>query len=421
VKNIKQSRNTDFVIVGAGILGLSMARQLIRSFPKTSITIVEKEKKLGLHASGRNSGVLHSGIYYKEGSLKSILCAEGSLAMSQYCDENRLLINRVGKVIVPSKESDDAVLDMLQQRARSNGAQTEIINAAQLRDLEPNSTSATGRALFSPDTAVVDSKGILKHLMRELERKGVNFIFSACCQDICKKTKSITLPSQKIHYGHLYNTAGLFADKLAKYCDIGLEFTMLPFKGLYFELSPHSMIQINHLVYPVPDMNMPFLGVHFTKTVEGKVYIGPTAIPALGREHYKGISGINVAEMSRVIYELCMQYLYNKQGFRHYVHSEASHLLKSKFVDSARKLIPNLKPSDFISSTKVGIRAQLLDTKKRELVMDFMVKYSENETHILNAVSPAFTSAFSFSKYIIERQYGVQNRKRTPSFLRNTL
>ena len=395
------SITVDYLIVGAGIIGLSIARELSNKHPHSKIAILEKEPKIGLHASGRNSGVLHSGIYYKEGSLKAKFCLEGSRAMAAYCDAFNLPIHRIGKVIVPQKEADTPVLTMLYQRAMNNGAKVRLITNDELQKLEPMARSATDLALFSPETSVVDSKAILTHIEQTLKEKNVQFYFNTLCTDINTNQKKITVNQQEIAYGHLFNTAGLYADNVAKACGLHDQYTMIPFKGLYYELAPTSPLQINHLIYPVPDMNVPFLGVHFTKSVEGKVYIGPTAIPALGREHYRGRQGVKIKETLHTFAALGHQYRLNKQGFRSYTHNEVPRFMKSCFVTSAQSLVPSLLKSDLVKSAKVGIRAQLLDKAKRELVMDFVVKQTANETHVLNAVSPAFTSAFCFSEYIV--------------------
>jgi L-2-hydroxyglutarate oxidase LhgO len=170
---------------------------------------------------------------------------------------------------------------------------------------------------------------------------------------------------------------------------------------MYYELAKKSQIKINHLIYPVPDMNVPFLGVHFTKSIDGKVYIGPTAIPVLGREHYHGLKGIKLSETLEVFSEISKLYFKNKQGFRYYAHQEIPRFIKSRFIASAKSMVPSIKEDDIIKSTKVGIRAQLYDKQKQELAMDFIVKSTSNATHVLNAVSPAFTSSFSFAKYVV--------------------
>jgi L-2-hydroxyglutarate oxidase LhgO len=396
------SNIVDYVIVGAGIMGLSIARQLLCQFPQVKIAILEKEAEVGLHASGRNSGVLHSGIYYEKGSLKANFCLQGARAMAAYCDEHQLPIQRTGKVILALKKGDLPILNKLYQRALDNGAKVNLLTADELKEIEPQANLESGQALFSPETSVVDPKAIVLQLYRELlGKKNVTFYFNAICSSIDTRQKEVSIGHQKIAYGHLFNTAGLYADQVARACGLDKRYTIIPFKGLYAELSATSSLQINHLIYPVPDMNVPFLGVHFTKSVTGKVYIGPTAIPALGREHYHGLQGIKIKEALESFVELGSHYIANKQGFRFHTHNEIARFLKTGFIGFARLLVPNLKRSDVVKSQKVGIRAQLFDKIKRELVMDFIVNKTENETHVLNAVSPAFTSAFSFADHVV--------------------
>lgn len=393
--------HVDFVIIGAGIVGLSVARELKQQFPSGSIALIEKEAKIGLHASGRNSGVMHAGIYYKPDSLKAKYCLEGARAMAAYCDEHHLPINRVGKIIVTTKPDEGAVLETLQQRATQNGAKVRLISRAELKELEPEAYSATDYALFSPETSVVDPKAILNHIYQSLSEQKVAFYFNEKNTQIDTQSKELILSNQRLSYGHLFNTAGLYADDIAKRCGLGEQYTMIPFKGLYYELNPNSHLRINHLIYPVPDMHVPFLGVHFTKSIDNKIYLGPTAIPVLGREHYTGFVGMNLKETLSTFASLAPLYIKNKQGFRNYAHQEIPRFIKSRFAASAQALVPNITSEDLISSKKVGIRAQLFDREKKELAMDFIIRKTKNETHVLNAVSPAFSSAFSFCRLVV--------------------
>lgn len=392
--------SVDYLIIGAGIIGLSIARNLLECEPHAKIAIIEKEDNIGRHASGRNSGVLHSGIYYPQGSLKAKVCLEGSRLIQAYCDEYRLPINRIGKVIVPTNSVDGNALDTLYQRAKNNNAQVHLINETELKKIEPETRTATGFALFAPETCVIDSSELMQHLYTDLINKRISFYFNSPCLEIDTRLKKISTPKGSISYGHLFNASGLFADKIAQMCDLDSRYTMLPFKGIYQELSPNSQIKVNHLIYPVPDMNVPFLGIHFTKSVYEKVYIGPTAFPALGRENYQGLEGIKLKELTNTIKCIGKQYITNKQGFRSYAHQEIPRFFSSQFLTAAQSLVPRLNKSDLIGKAKVGIRAQLYDKQKNELVMDFLIEKTKNETHVLNAVSPAFTSSFSFAKLI---------------------
>ncbi|MDF1757365.1 MAG: L-2-hydroxyglutarate oxidase [Legionellaceae bacterium] len=395
--------HVDFIIIGAGILGLSVARELKMQYPKAKIAIIEKESEIGLHASGRNSGIMHAGIYYKSDSLKAKFCLNGARAMMAYCDEHNLPIDRIGKIILPTKSSDEGMINTLYKRAQSNGTSVELIDNDELRRMEPLANIAAKTALFSPETSVVSPKAILQHLKDSLVAQGVDFYFNSLCTNFLTKQKKIFIDGEEFSYGHLFNTAGLYADKVAYACGLQDKYTMIPFKGMYYELAKSSKININHLIYPVPDMNVPFLGVHFTKSIDGKIYIGPTAIPVLGREHYKGVKGIKFSESIDVFSQLGQQYLTNKQGFRNYAHQEIPRFLKSRFIDSAKAMVNSISASDLVKSKKVGIRAQLFDKQKHELAMDFIVGSTANETHVLNAVSPAFTSSFSFSKYVVDK------------------
>lgn len=397
-------KSYDYIIIGAGIVGLTIARELRFREPNCSILILEKEPEVGRHGSGRNSGVLHSGIYYPEGSLKARMCANGAKLMAEYCDINHLPIARLGKVILPTRTGDDQQLDLLFKRARANGARVELLDEEQLYALEPSVRTATGRALYSPDTAVVEAKAIVCHIARALQADGVTFQFNAKIVKVNAGEACLETNDGVHSYGWLFNSSGQYADKVGKQFGVGNRYTLLPFKGIYYQLSPTSKVVCNSMIYPIPDLNVPFLGIHYTKKIDNHVYLGPTAVPALGREHYRGMEGLNLSESISILFRLGQQYVLNKQGFKSFSHAEALRFFRSKFAEAARHLTPELKDEDLLASDKVGIRAQLLDIKKHELVMDFVVENGTNSTHVLNAISPAFTSSMSFAKYIVDQK-----------------
>ncbi|TLS69029.1 L-2-hydroxyglutarate oxidase [Mariprofundus erugo] len=397
-------KSYDYVIVGAGIVGLTIARELRQRERDASILIVEKEPEVGRHGSGRNSGVLHSGIYYPEGSLKARLCSNGSKMMAEYCDSHGLPIARLGKVILPVREGDDRQLDLLYHRAIANGARVELLDEKQLLEYEPSARTATGQALLSPDTAVVEPRVIVQHMVASLQRDGVEIRYQDEIVEVDTEQAEIRTKNGRYGYGWLFNSSGQYADKVGHLFGVGQNYTLLPFKGIYYRLSSESKVVCNSLIYPVPDLNVPFLGVHYTKKIDGSVYLGPTAVPALGREHYRGLEGISLTESMSILFRLGQQYALNRQGFRHFSHSEALRFFKSKFAEAARYLTPELRDEDLLVCDKVGIRAQLLDISKHELVMDFIVENGENSTHVLNAISPAFTSSMSFAKYIVDQK-----------------
>jgi L-2-hydroxyglutarate oxidase LhgO len=375
---------------------------LRRRHSGAKILILEKETSVGQHASGRNSGVLHSGIYYGAGTSKARICAQGGRALAEYCLEHGLPLSRCGKVIVPGRESEDAQLDLLRERGQANGVRAELIDERQLSVIEPEANSCTGRALHCLDTAVVDPQAILEHLHQGLGGDGVEVLLGHPAQAIDAGGAVVRSGDRSISFGHLFNAAGLHADRIAEACGAGLRYAMLPFKGIYYRLLPESELRIRGLIYPVPDLRVPFLGVHFTRRIGGEVDVGPTAAPALGRENYEGLEGIRLGEAARIMSRLLGQYVRNRQGFRRFAHGEVLHSLKSRFVAGARNLVPRLCSSHLGGRSKVGIRAQLLDRETHELVMDFVVEHGERSTHVLNAVSPAFTSAFAFARLVAD-------------------
>ena len=391
----------DYIIIGAGITGLAIARELIDGEPDATVLIVDKETGSGAHGSGRNSGVLHSGIYYDEHSLKAKVCADGAKELAQYCDDNNLPIDRMGKVIVPVREADDPQVDLLYHRGKANGANVSIIDRQQLKEIEPEAATMSGRALHSPDTAVIDPLAVLEQLVQELTKKGVEIQYSSPVLAADPDNSTVHINGRNVRYNQLFNATGQFADHIASMFGVGSQYTLLPFKGIYYALDEQSNIHLNGLVYPVPDLEVPFLGVHSVRTIQGKVYLGPTAVPAFGRENYNGLRGIEPGKAISISYQLAQQYVRNNQGFRKFTHDEAGRFLKTKFVEAAKMLIPRLRKAHLQPSDKVGIRAQLLNKQSHELVMDFLVERKDNTVHILNAVSPAFTSAFAFARHVI--------------------
>ena len=396
----------DFLIIGAGIVGLSIARQLRDSFgPSISIAVLEKESAIGLHSSGRNSGVMHSGIYYPEGSLKANVCGDGAREMIAWCEERGLPVRRCGKVLVPVKEEDEPQIGLLLDRARHNGVRAERLGEQGLAELEPEARSATGEAIWCPDTSVIDPRAVLRRICGELQASGVMIRTGEAFRDVDRGQGAILTTKGRIGYGQVINAAGLHADSVAHAFGVGKRYTLLPFRGAYWNLAPGSGLDIRGLIYPAPDLNVPFLGVHTTTTASGNIYFGPTAMPALGRENYHGLSGVNVEEAGRILRNLGVQFFQNKQGFRTLALQESRKTIKAGFVRDAQRLIPRLRSEHLRGCDKVGLRAQMLDLHRRELVMDFLIERGEREIHILNAISPAFTSAFAFARHVIEQYF----------------
>ncbi len=392
----------DYIIVGGGIIGVTTALQIRKHHPIASILVVEKEATCGSHSSGRNSGVLHAGIYYEPGTLKAKICTQGAMRMRAYCKENDLAIRTKGKVILPQSQNLDHLIDTLHDYATRNGAKTEIISTADLLKLEPHANPNVSRALHSPNTVVIDPQAVLEHMIKQFRDLNITIKYGSKVSKIDPSDKSLILHSGKVSYGHLVNAAGAYADKIAHKMGVAKNLTMIPFKGRYYSLSKTSAAQIEGNIYPVPDLSMPVLGVHFTKSVQGTVYVGPTATPALGRENYQGLENVDHLEAPLYMGRIAQQYFLNRQGMRGLVHQEVQRLFKSQMIKEARTLVPGITARDLQPCQKVGIRPQLYDCKAKKLLMDFHIEKGPSSTHILNAVSPAFTGSLAFAEYLLD-------------------
>ncbi|WP_297210403.1 MULTISPECIES: L-2-hydroxyglutarate oxidase [Thermodesulfovibrio] len=384
------------IICGAGITGLSLARELVKKGIK-DITIIEKETSLGKHASGRNSGVLHAGIYYTPDSLKAKFCLRGNLLMKHYCKEKGLTLIESGKVIVTKKESEIPVLHELYRRAKANGADVELIDEMALKEIEPYAKTHE-QALYSPLTAVINPKEILENLERELESSGVKIEKGVVLKGV-RESKLLTNKGE-FSYELFINSAGSHADRIAHLFGLAKQYRIVPFKGLYKKLKKERSYLVKGNIYPVPDIKNPFLGVHFTKVHDGTVYVGPTATPALGRENYKLLDDLGVETLKILWRDFSL--LLSNEKFRSTAFTEMKKYLKANFYKDVKDMIEGVAPTDLLHSKKVGIRPQLIDIDRKELVMDFLVIKDANTIHILNAISPAFTSAFAFAEYVVK-------------------
>ncbi|HEY0027536.1 MAG TPA: L-2-hydroxyglutarate oxidase [Allosphingosinicella sp.] len=395
-------RTADFVVVGAGIVGLTVALELKRRQAEATVLLLEKEPEPGRHSSARNSGVLHSGIYYPPASLKAKVCGQGAREWTDYCEERGLPLSRIGKVLVPLREEDAGQLGLLEKRAVENGVDAVRVSGRDLAELEPEARSATGEALFVRSTSVVSSAESFRSILRDAQDAGIEILCGGTLDKAEPARRELVWGGERIAYGHLVNTAGLHADSVAHMFGVGERYTLLPFKGLYWKLDPASGLDIRHLIYPVPDLRVPFLGVHTTTAIDGTVYLGPTAVPAFGRENYRGADGVSGDELFRILTHLGSQYLSGRNGFRRLAWQEGRRYFKRWFAQGARQLLPRLRPEHLLPCNKVGIRAQMLDKNTGALVSDFLVEDGPGSTHVLNAISPAFTSAFPFARHVCD-------------------
>lgn len=398
--------STNLLICGGGILGFTIARELLKNGYE-DITIIEKGVDFGEHASGRNSGVLHAGVYYSADTLKARFCLRGNLLLKQYCREKNLPISETGKVIVAENEDEITTLKELYNRAVQNGAKVELINEKQLAEIEPNAKTYE-MALYSYYTAVVDPKEVLKSIHKDLILSGKVQVVTGTEFKGIKGSKIAVTNKGEIRFNTFVNAAGAHSDKVAHAFGVGLNYKAIPFKGIYKKLRPERSYLVKGNIYPVPDIRNPFLGVHFTRSVKGDVYLGPTAIPALGRENYGILSGMDLEAVDISLREAILFFLNPK--FREVALTEPRKYIFKYFFEDARRLVKELSPEDIIPSEKVGIRPQLVDWDKKELVMDFMVVRDGDSVHILNSISPAFTCSMEFARFVVDNYIRGQGR-----------
>ncbi len=391
----------DFIVVGAGIVGLTVATELNKRHPTARIAILEKEEQAGMHASGRNSGVMHCGIYYGSDTLKAKVCSSGASRMVEFAKAENIAVNQCGKIIIATSDEQLPTVERLLKNAADNNIQARKIDNKELHEIEPY-TADVPAAIYCPTTAVIDGVAVLKRLQKQLEAKGVVFHFN--CKFLGKTGASqIKTTTNNFSYGFLYNCAGAYADMVAKNFGLASEYTLVPFKGIYWKLSAEANQKVRANIYPVPDISLPFLGVHLTRVISGDVYIGPTAIPAFGRENYGKLEGIKLGEASEILLKIAEMYIRNDNNFRKLAHLEMAKYSKENFLAVAQKLMPSLKGEDMIPTDKAGIRPQLVNTKTRKLEMDYIFERTDNSLHVLNAISPAFTSSFAFAELIVDK------------------
>jgi L-2-hydroxyglutarate oxidase len=395
-------KTCEVLIIGGGITGLTIARELIVRGVE-EVLIIEKERSLGAHASGRNSGVLHAGIYYTPDSFKAQFCVKGNALMKEYCRENGLTLKETGKVIVAKDSQELGRLFELNERAIRNGVRSRIIDAKELSEIEPFA-STYEKALYSPDTAVIDPNEILNSIKDDLLKSGkVKIDYETSF--IKLEGDRIAQTSQgEINFHKVVNASGAFADRVAYKFGVGRDFKILPFKGTYKKLREERAYLVRGNIYPVPDLRNTFLGVHFTRSVKGEVYAGPTAIPALGRENYGFFENISL-EMIPILFRDGIL-LFENEAFRSTALTEVRKYSMRFFFQEAKKLLTELEITDLEDTDKIGIRPQLVHWPTKKLVMDFVLIAEGDSIHVLNAISPAFTSSMAFAQYAVDRSLG---------------
>ena len=388
----------DYLIIGAGIIGLNIAKTLKERFPFAKIIVIEKEVEVGFHSSGRNSGVLHAGFYYTANSLKAKFTKEGNSAMKEFVKERGLHLNECKKVVVAQNEDELKGLEELKRRGDINGVELHWLNESELEEAYPN-IKTFEKALLCPSTATVNPKEVTLEFAKVIKEMGVEIVLS--CKYIRSQKNLIITNKGEYLAKKIINCAGLYADNIARDFGFSKDYVIIPFKGIYLkDKDNNSNLSTN--IYPVPNLENPFLGVHYTLTVDNESKIGPTAIPAFWRENYKGFDNFSLKEFIQILYYETKLFATNAFGFRSLAFSEVKKYSLSHLKGLAIKLTTKMNHDGFDSWSTPGIRAQLLNKNTLELVQDFVVESDNNSVHVLNAVSPAFTSSIPFANWVVD-------------------
>ncbi len=395
--------NYDCVIIGAGIIGISLGIELLTQKPTKKILIIDKETGPGVHASGRNSGVLHAGFYYSPDSLKAKFCKQGNLELKKFCNTNNLEVKETGKVVVCQDKNDVTRLMSLFERGIANGVEIELLESKELSRIEP-AAQTVDKFIWSPTTAVGDPKEIIKKLAEKFTKMGGLFRFNSRVKLINKSNEVLIEGDGYILSAtSIINSAGAYASELAKQVGVGHEYVCLPFLGAYRK-SEFVAGNPKRLVYPVPNPINPFLGVHTTNTLSDEIKIGPTAFPVIGKEQYKFLDGFNAKELRDFYLTTKTLLKSDSVNILGLAKSEGIKLFKRPLIKKAKRLTNALDLNQKWKNYPAGIRAQIVNLDTKVIEMDYIVRSDKNVVHILNAVSPGWTSSIPFSRWIVENQ-----------------
>lgn len=392
-------RAYDVAIVGGGILGLATGREMLRRHPDFRLVILEKEDQLAEHQTGRNSGVIHSGIYYAPGSLKARLCVEGSRALMEFCEEHGIRFDRCGKVIVATQSDELARLENLYERGQKNGVRgLEMVGPERLREIEPNCMGI--KAIFSPDTGIVDYREVAAAYARDIQQSGGEIRTGFEVQRIHRRGDRVLLeaPFGDVEARYLITCAGQYSDKVASMTAAPHDPRIVPFRGDYWILKPERAHLAKALIYPVPDPALPFLGVHFTLRIDGTMWLGPNAVLAFAREGYRW-TDVNVTELVETL-SYGGFWAMARQWWRTGLEEMYRDFSKEAFVRSLQRYVPEVEPDDVVPGP-AGVRAQALDSDGK-LVDDFVLHHRANVIHVRNAPSPAATSSLAIARMIAD-------------------
>ena len=386
----------DFIVIGAGIIGLATAYQIQLRYPTARILLIDKEPGPAQHQSGRNSGVIHAGVYYPADSLKARFCRQGSRQIYAFCSENALPCRQPGKLVVASNQQELRRLGSLQRQCQENGLKPEWLESSAIRDLEPGIEGEA--AIRISESGITSYPLVCRKLLDIYRNRGGEVALEQAVTDLRESDRYVTVQPtrQTFSAGQLIVCGGLMADRLARMQDLDIDFQIIPFRGEYFRLKNQCAVRPKHLIYPVPDPALPFLGIHLTPTIDGSILLGPNAVLGWKREGY-GRLNFNVSDSLDLMkypgfWRLGAKYW--RAGLTEYAHS----ISRRSYLNAARRYAPTLKTDD-LKRARTGVRAQAV-TADGELMHDFVIKRTPRSLHVCNAPSPAATSAFPIAEHI---------------------
>ena len=389
----------DFIIVGGGIVGVSTALTLIKQNPSKKILLLEKEKSFAHHQTGHNSGVIHAGVYYEPGSLKAEFCREGLKETIAFCNTHGIPYEQCGKLLVATNDIELQRMDKLFDRCKANNIEAEILNQEKLHEIEPN-VFGIG-AILVKSTGIVDYTLITKKMSEQFESLGGEFLLNSKVTNLDENKERIQVitSNETLNSKYLICCAGLMADRVAKLLDIKINFQIIPFRGEYFRLKEKHNSLVKHLIYPIPDPDLPFLGVHLTKMIDGTITVGPNAVLGFKREGY----GMFNFSLRDTIQFLSFKGFYQvvKKNLKSGLYEIKNSTFKRGYLKEVQKYSPQIKINDLVPYP-AGIRAQAV-LEDGTLVHDFLFAESKRSIHVCNAPSPAATSAIPIGKYITEK------------------
>lgn len=403
--------DADLIVIGGGIVGLSTAMQALEQYPGLSVIVLEKESRIATHQTGHNSGVIHAGVYYQPGSLKAQFCREGAAATMQFCREHGITFEQCGKLLVATEPSELPRMDALYERAVANGIEIQRWSQAEVAQAEPRIRSLG--ALFSPSTGIVDYTAVARAMAETIRERGGAILTSSEVTHIDEEPSGVRLEagSVSLQTRNVVAAAGLQADRIARMAGVDLPFQIVPFRGEYYRLPADKNDIIRHLIYPIPDPALPFLGVHLTRMSGGFVTVGPNAVLALAREGYRwGTVNLgDLKEMARFAGFRTMVRTHLKTG----VWEMANSLSRARYLALCQRYCPELTLTDLLPYPS-GVRAQAV-MADGTLAHDFLLRETPRTLHVLNAPSPAATSALPIGRHIIqlaERHFGWSSAAR---------